>query len=129
MEELCSFNIFVNLCQDTRLQIPEDITLHSHCCGNLKSHEYLAMIWHISYNYYFEICPSFDSIKATKFRKLILFHSSDEHYMKRNKLYSYCVGPGGRTIPGPWFSYVSRSSEERNTMNFRNVVGLANSDD
>jgi hypothetical protein len=47
--------------------------------------------------------------------------------MKRNSLYS--AGPVGRTILRPWFSYVLGSSEEGNTINIRNVVVLANSDD
>jgi hypothetical protein len=41
MEAICSSETSVASQQTTRRHIPEDDTLHNHCCGNLKSYNIL----------------------------------------------------------------------------------------
>jgi hypothetical protein len=38
MEVIHSYKISVNFCPTTKLNNPEETTLQSHCCENLKSH-------------------------------------------------------------------------------------------
>jgi hypothetical protein len=45
MEAMCSSETSVNIQRTTRHYIPEDGTLHNHCCENLKSYmEYISSL-------------------------------------------------------------------------------------
>jgi hypothetical protein len=45
MDATCSSETSVDFQQTTRCYIPEDRTLHNHCCENLKSYSTLSVCW------------------------------------------------------------------------------------